>query len=405
MSFFRRSLFARASSSSSLAWRAAFLLLASSATAWAAGCSDEDPPATPINDPDGGAPDAYVPPQDARPPGRDCTNDLNDDGIWTHLECSGLYSSFADKTVSADAKPYKPAAEFWSDGAEKSRWAFLPAGQKIDISEWNEWTFPVGTKFWKEFKLGGKRIETRLYTKLADQSWAHTSYRWNADETDAVAKNGGESVPGLGPDGGTYEIPNSGNCETCHYGRKDQILGFEAVNLGLPGATGQTLEKLVADGWLSAAPPKTALEIPTGPPNTAPDKAKAAVPWLHTNCGACHNKNTNAAASFTKVHFLVHAEQLAPSDGGVPAPFAELDVYAEGYCKDSTREENPNVKYVYLRGKAPTRSLVSVLSGRRVPEDQEPSSTVQMPPIVTRAVDIEGHKLVDDWITALPACP
>src|SRR5690606_26188661 len=191
----------------------------------------------------------------------------------THLECSGLYASFADKQVAPDVLPYKPATEFWSDGAEKQRWIYLPPGTKIDISDWNEWSFPVGTKIWKEFKIGGKRIETRLLTKIDASTWAHTTYRWNDDETDAVAKSGGESIAGLGPDGGTYEIPNAGECEQCHYGRKDRVLGFDAVSLGMPGAEGVTLADLATRDLLSTTPPATAMTVPSSTSSTGGDKA------------------------------------------------------------------------------------------------------------------------------------
>src|SRR5690606_8554595 len=115
-----------------------------------------------------------------------------------------------------------------------------------------------------------------------DGSWAHTSYRWNADETDAVRKDGGESIAGIGLDGGAYEIPSTGQCDQCHMGRKDQALGFDAVSLGLETATGQTLATLAAEGKLSANPPATTVAFP-GPD----DAAKAAVGWVHANCGAC----------------------------------------------------------------------------------------------------------------------
>src|SRR5690606_28893733 len=76
--------------------RGFFLLIsAAAAAAWAAGCSDAPEPATPQTSDAG--PDVIAEPpdgggsQDASPPKRDCSNDLNDEKIWTHLECSGLY--------------------------------------------------------------------------------------------------------------------------------------------------------------------------------------------------------------------------------------------------------------------------------------------------------------------------
>ncbi len=377
------------------------LPLLSAGVVWA--CSDDAAAPTTDGAPDGGgdAPTTTTDAGDAAEPRRDCTNDLNGNEVWTHLECSGLYVSFSSKSLASDVKEYKPGVELWSDGAVKRRFIRLPAGTTIDVSEWDEWRFPEGTTLWKEFVLGGKRIETRMFKKGANSAWSHTTYRWNNDETDAVASSTGESIPGLGPDGGTYEIPEKGECETCHFGKKDQVLGFDAVSLGLPTATGYTLATLTSEGRLSPAPPKTSLDFPGN------DGARAALGILNINCGVCHNPNTNAAASFaSSLRLGVRAEQLAPSDGGVPATVEELDVWTTGYCKDANRDEDDaGVKFKFIRGAAPERSLVSVLSGRRVPEGEKPSSTVQMPPIVSRAVDHAGHRVLDDWIASLPACP
>ena len=46
---------------------------------------------------------------------------------------------------------------------------------------------------------------------------------------------------------------------------------------------------------------------------------------------------------------------------------------------------------------------MSVLSGFRVPTGQDPDDR-QMPPIVTRAVDVTGHAALDAWIATLAPC-
>ena len=51
-----------------------------------------------------------------------------------------------------------------------------------------------------------------------------------------------------------YEIPSTDQCDTCHGGRQDKTLGFDAVALGLAGATGVTLANLVADNRLTNNP-------------------------------------------------------------------------------------------------------------------------------------------------------
>lgn len=352
-------------------------------------CSDDETPtpATPTAD---AAPEAATLTPDTGNGGkRDCAADLDSDLIPKHLDCSGM--------DGAEVKPYKPAIEFWSDGAEKSRFVLLPAGSKIDISDWNEWKFPNGTKLWKEFKLQGKKIETRLYAKLDDGTWGHATYRWNDAQTEATRLQPGEKIPGLGPDGGIYEIPTFEQCTECHQGKKDSILGFDAVSLGLPGATGVTLATLESGGWLSAKAPATSLTIP----NDSTTKGAAALGWVHANCGACHNQNDFASAGHIALKMQLRADDLAPADGGAAKPFAELAAYQTGYCIATNHEDDAGVKYLYLSGGKPERSYAAILSGQR---EGEPNPAKQMPPLVTRAVD-PGQKQLVDWISALPACP
>lgn len=381
--------------------RFAFLALPLAVAGWA-GCSSSDGSATPT--PDAGpeaAPvaDALPPvdssPVDAAPPKRDCAADLQADGLAMHLDCTGLYSDFAAKTVALENKPYTPGVQFWSDGAVKSRFLYLPPGATIDIASFDEWKFPNGTKVWKEFVVGGKRIETRMFAK-AKGTWARTTYRWNDAETDAVRKDGGEKVmiPGQAA---IYEIPNSGQCDYCHMGRTDQLLGVEAVSLGLAAAQGVTLASLKADGRFSAAPPTTSITIP----EDGTMKAAAALGWLHANCGACHNGNPDAAAQFVSLRFLVRPSQLS-GDGGAPTVTA-LDAWTTGVDIDSTRSNvDAGVPYKRIVKGDAAHSLVSILSGRRATGTEEPNAIIQMPPLVTRQVDTAGHALLDAWITAIP---
>lgn len=386
-------------------------LCCTASSAWAAGCSDGNGSdgATIASDDAGiDAPVADTGPAadggtDARV-GRDCSKDDDLDGMKKHLECTGLYQDFAAKVIASDTKPYKPAVEFWSDGAEKQRYVYLPPGSKIDVSSFDEWTYPEGTKLWKEFKLDGKRIETRLFEKTAT-SWRHTVYRWNDAETDAVRKETGEKLAPSGARTTTYEIPTTTQCNVCHDGRKEPVLGFDAISLGLAGAQGVTLATLAAEGRFSTPPPATQLVLPD---DVGDGKAPAAVGWLNANCGSCHNDNSGAAALFTKPKFLVRpSELLGDADAGTgPATVQTLALYTTTVCVDSNRTDlDAGAPYVLIRGGDPAASLVSILSGRRVAEGEDPSSVVQMPPLVTRKVDTAGHDKLDAWIAQLPACP
>lgn len=376
------------------------------AAGYAAGCSDDDPVTPAGPDDDGGTTDAKPDPADAGeggvPVDPKCAPDKGKDGLYNHLSCAGLYSDLAAKTVAADLMAYKPSTEFWSDGAEKSRWIYLPPGTQIDTKDMNDWVFPQGTKVFKEFKLGGKRIETRLFEKVSDE-WRHTTYRWTDDESDAQRLDEGAKLEGLGPDGGVYEIPNAQSCTNdCHGGRKDFMLGFDVISLGLPNATGLTLGQLVDKKLLTNDPPIKALTYPAATAAQGGDKAGPAMAWLHINCGsACHNKNPNANGNFSGLYMQMRGTELLPLDGG-PVTVDKLDAYAMTVCKASNHTESAtdSTPMKFVRSGIPNRSWLSIISGQRTP-----AATQQMPPVITHAVDVNGHKLLEDWITALtPAC-
>jgi hypothetical protein len=353
--------------------------------------------------PETGSPPSFVsqPPPDADTTVH-CDTDLAADGLYQHLQCAGLYSNILAKTVAPELRPYAPALVLWADGAEKHRWLSLPAGQKIDTSDLDEWVFPNGTKDWKEFQLNGRRIETRLYAKGTDGTWRHTTYVWNDAETDAVRSDSGKSLPN-GDAGVPYQVPTSNECNNCHAGKKDHVLGLEAVNLGLPSAQGITLTSLVADGLLTVPPPATTVAFP----EDATGKAADALAWLHISCGPCHNRSKDSDAFNSMIRFLTYPSQLVGADAGAdggPVPVDSLDAFTTTVDRVSNvdiPDGGGSLFYLVKRGD-PSSSLVSYLSGRRVGPSETPNEKQQMPPIVTRLVDTSGHQKLDDWITALP---
>jgi len=93
----------------------------------------------------------------------------------------------------------------------------------------DEWKYPVGTKVWKEFKVGGRRVETRFMQKVVGERWVQAAYVWSPDEATATRQTDGATVDlGGGKD---YVVPKSSECNDCHKGRKDKLLGFEPVSL------------------------------------------------------------------------------------------------------------------------------------------------------------------------------
>ncbi len=305
------------------------------------------------------------------------------------LECTGLYTDLATKTLAPGVRAYAPAVPLWSDGAEKERWIYLPPGTKIDATDPSEWVFPVGTKAWKQFSRDGKRVETRLWQKVQANYWVRTAYAWNADETKATLSSGGD-MP-WGTDGGVYHIPTPDECDQCHRGRTDHLLGFEQVSLGLAGATGLTLPELVKEQLITPVPASTSLTV--GDDGTG--VGAAPLKWLHINCGAsCHNGNSNATAYGSGMRLRLDPTQLdGRSSAGFDARTTTLGLLA------TTPTWNGQTRIV--PGDPMHSLLVKLITNRGT---DNPVAN-QMPPIASNVVDGPDTQVVIDWISKMPALP
>src|ERR1700727_687695 len=106
------------------------------------------------------------------------------------LSQTGVFSDTPRRIASPGLIPYDLNVAFWSDGADKSRWIAVPAGQ-IAFSPSGEWRFPAGTVFVKNFDLpgaapgNGRRLETRLLVRDANGGVYGVVYKWRADGSDA----------------------------------------------------------------------------------------------------------------------------------------------------------------------------------------------------------------------------
>jgi hypothetical protein len=302
------------------------------------------------------------------------------------IECTGLFANVATKELAPGVRSYAPAVPLWADTAEKQRWIQLPAGSQIDVSNPSEWTFPVGTKVWKEFSRNGKRVETRFFWKTQPGYWVRTTYAWNDDETAATTSSGGD-IP-LGTDGGTYHIPTPDECDQCHRGRDDRLLGFEQVSLGLAGATGLTLAQLVAEQLITPPPASTSLTV--GDDGTG--VAAAPLKWLHVNCGvSCHNGNSDSTAYGSGMRLRLDPTMLdGRSSAGFDARTTTLGLLA------TTPTWNGQTRIV---PGDPTHSLLVKLISNRGTDNPVAN---QMPPIATSIVDVADTMLVVEWISKMP---
>jgi hypothetical protein len=302
------------------------------------------------------------------------------DGHPTTLACTGLYTDTPTGEIGQGVSAYAPSVSLWADGATKSRFIQLPAGTQIDTSDMDHWVFPNGTKLWKEFSLGGQKIETRFLQKQSDGTWFRTVYAWSADGTEATeVTTGVTNVNGSG-----YDIPSQGQCAECHDGEPGGVLGFEAIGLSTPGATGLTMAALVAQGLVTNAP-----AAPIAIPGTATESA--ALGWLHANCGnACHNRSAGAMASSTGLFMRLEIAQLQSVQS--------TDTYTTAVGVVSGFQPLANETFDRI---APGNLNLSAIVYRASRRDTPQDPTVQMPPLGTNVVDTQGVALVEAWISGM----
>jgi len=300
------------------------------------------------------------------------------------LRCTGLYADWATKTVASGVRQYDPGLHLWSDGADKTRWIYLPPGTKIDTTDMNEWTFSPGTKVWKEFAVGGARLETRLIWKRPSGAWYFTTYRWSPDGSSTTELTTGE----LDADGNGFEIPTQNACHDCHDGRVDAVLGFEAVALSTPQASGVTISTLTADNLLTA-PPSSPLTIP------GDATAAAALGYLHMNCGTtCHNR-VNGQAGYTSLQMRLDVATLTS--------VMTTDTWTTGMGVHANFPVTGLTNPKDFAPCDPDHSSSYFRMNHRDGLDGTPSG-VQMPPKITHHVDTDGVAAIGAWLNGLSQC-
>jgi mono/diheme cytochrome c family protein len=269
-------------------------------------------------------------------------------------------------------RAYAPAWDAWSDGADKSRWIRLPDGASIDASQPDAWVFPVGTKLWKEFRLAGKKIETRMQWKDSPTHWTLAAYVWSDDQSRATLATQPSTVPGT-----NYEIP-AGQCGVCHQAAGDKPLGFSAAMLAAPAATGMTMATLIAEGRIT--------NLPSGaeaaPLAAASPVERDALGYLHANCGlACHRPGGSAP-------FSLRLPAAAPQTAQDTDAWQAIN-RASGFTPAGASD-----RWYRIRPTDEEHSSIFYRMSSRTPG-------VQMPPVATHVVDEQGRAALAAWINAM----
>ena len=295
------------------------------------------------------------------------------------LSETGLYSDISNRTLAPGVIQFSVRFEAWSDGAEKERWLLLPEGAEIDTSDMDNWKFPVGTKAWKQFKRDGVLVETRLLWKQIEgkEGWFEMPYVWNPEGTEAFA-----APDGLANANGTeQDVPSQQGCSSCHSMVGDVLIGPSAIQLSREGGDGPLTEWALA-GRLSQ-PPLEEFEPPGTP------VVKAALGYLHGNCGHCHRDGNFLASLRSMRLWLKTTDQAIEETGAYTTTFNQR-----------TGHQFMDTTMIVVPGKPDASQLVARIQVRD--SDFDLVTGFQMPPLCTEKVDDVGVANIRAWVEQLP---
>jgi hypothetical protein len=231
----------------------------------------------------------------------------------------------------------------------------------------------------------------------ADGTWQFGVYVWNEEGTDAVLApaDGIRDLPVPGAPGGRYAVPSVYDCQACHEGPRVPVLGFSALQLSAdrdplaPHADSIAATDLVAlarRGVLRNLP-QSLLHTPPRITAATPVE-RAALGYLHGNCGHCHG--APGSADIAVPVGLRLAQAITQQDGGAALLRSLLNAPSRFRFTGATNQASTIIQ--------PGKSGDSVLPLRMGSRDPR----TQMPPLGTALPDLEALALLRRWIDELP---
>ena len=262
---------------------------------------------------------------------------------------------------------YQPQYQAYSDGATKRRWIYIPQGMKINTQDPDNWVFPKGTVIFKEFSVGGVKIETRQIEKITTangpNAWRFSNFAWTTDQSDAdlvtnsfyantvdLPKYSANSVQSQ------FKISLPTGCVACHAGATDVVNGFNYLQLS-SNAIAFNVNQAGAAGLFTNPP--TVFDSIQG---TALDQQ--AIGYIQTNCAICHGPNGPGTGNFRHTSL-----STSISNENVILTGASLGLIVHG---------SPSTSILYMK-----------------------FSSGQMPKVMPITQDAAGVALMSQWISAL----
>lgn len=297
-----------------------------------------------------------------------------DDAMPRALSEYGFFADAAAQVPAPGVIPYRLNTPLYSDGAEKLRFVYAPAGIGAPSDADGLLDLPFGSALIKTFAFGEgdarRLIETRVLLHRTE-GWVALPYRWNAEQTEATLALAGGRAEVTTPTGATinYRIPNKNQCKECH---------------GLEGAVvpiGPKPRNMDAQ-WLAAqlgTVPEGSDRLPVWEHRGQATPETAARAYLDVNCAHCHRPGATA------------------SNSGLDLRWEQSDRQALGIFKRPVAAGRGSGGHEF--SVVPGAPDASILVHRM--NSVEPG--VAMPELGKSTVDREGVDAVTRWIETLGA--
>lgn len=310
----------------------------------------------------------------ATPPGSVNEAAISDQAMPRVLSEYGFFADAPAQIPGKGVTAYRLNTPLFSDGAEKLRFVYVPAGAKARANGEDLLDLPVGSALIKTFAFeqDGKRrlIETRVLLHRAD-GWLALPYLWNDEQTEARLAIAGARLDLTTPTGEaiSYRVPNKNQCKECH-GLDGAVtpIGPKARNLSR-----DWLAAMVEAGHLDKLP-QDADQLPVWEDRESANLTAAARAYLDVNCAHCHRPGATA------------------SNSGLDLRWEQQDPHAIGIGKRPVaagRGAGGNL-FDIVPG-APEKSIIAYRMSTTEPG-------VAMPEIGKETVDAEGLAIVRKWI-------
>ncbi|MEX0298321.1 MAG: SO2930 family diheme c-type cytochrome [Kordiimonas sp.] len=312
------------------------------------------------------------------------------------LSAYGLFDNPKQQTPTASVLPFAIKVPLFTDYAHKYRFVYIPNGASARFDPEEAFDFPIGSVLVKTFAYPAdfrkpeeniRLIETRLLIHQ-EKGWNAWAYVWNDEQTDAVLKVAGKTIPVDWIDETgvrqkiDYVVPNKNQCKGCHtFNKKFSPIGPKARNLNyehsFPDGNKNQLEKWAEVGFLTGLPAlDTVSSIPAFDDVSAPLDKRARA-YLDINCAHCHRLEGPASTSGL---FLTYGETNPTTWGHNKRPVA-------------AGRGSGGLSYDIAPGKPEESILIYRLNS------VDPG--IMMPELGRTTIHAEGVVLLREWINQL----